>query len=159
LTITGTGGGQTHTTSIELVVQQTPTTELIIDNVNAVFTGSWPTTTTGAGTGLFYGASYRVNYAGTGLDTAKWSFNVPTAGQWQVYAMWRSGTNRATNAKYTVNYAGGSTVVTVNQQTNGGVWMNLGTFNFNTAAYSIVLNDNANGVVIADAIRLVYAGS
>ena len=51
------------------------------------------------------------------------------AGQYEVYAQWTRHANRATDATYTVTHAGGSTPVAVNQQ--------------------------ANGYVIADAIRLV----
>ena len=75
-----------------------------------------------------------------------------------MYARWTSWPNRATNAKYTINRAGGSNVVQVNQEVNGGSWQSLGTFSFNVGAYSIVLSDNANEIVIADAIRLVPAG-
>jgi len=128
--------------------------EIVVDNPAATFVGSWPTSTSVAG---YYGANYQSHAAGTGANTATWYFNIPTAGNWQVYARWTSSTNRATNAKYTVNYQGGSTVVTKNQETNGGSWQLLGTFPFNAAAYSVRLTDNANEYVIADAIRLVPA--
>jgi hypothetical protein len=147
--------------NLEAVFEVIPLQPTIVDNADPGFSvvGSWTTSTQNAGTGRYYGPSYSYNFAGTGSDTATWSFTIPQAGQWQVYAMWYSGSNRATNAKYTVNYEGGSAVVTVNQQVNGGVWNILGTYNFDAASYSVVLNDNANNVVVADAIHLVYVGS
>ena len=61
----------------------------------------------------------------------------PTATQsFQVYARWVAQATNATNATYTVapNTAGSTaTVITVNQQQNGGTWYYLGTFNLNTA--------------------------
>jgi len=129
--------------------------EIVIDNAKAVFTGTWPSSSTFTG---YYGSGYKYHSGGTGINKATWSFNIPTAGSWQVYARWTSSANRATNAKYTVNHASGSTTVTKNQEANGGSWQSLGTFNFNVAAYSVRLSDNADEYVIADAIRLVPAG-
>jgi len=128
-----------------------PPAEIIVDNPAAAYLGTWPTSTAIVG---YYGSNYQSHATGTGANTATWSFSIPSAGNWQVYAIWTSGTNRATNAKYTVNYQDSSTVVTVNQQVNGGSWQSLGTFAFNAAAYSVRLTDNANGYVIADAIRI-----
>jgi hypothetical protein len=130
--------------------------EIIVDNPAAAFVGTWPTSTSTAG---YYGSNYQTHAAGTGSNTATWSFTIPTAGSWTVYARWTALSNRASNAKYTVNSAGGSAVVTVNQQASGGTWVSLGTFTFNAGSYSIRLSDNANGYVIADAVRLVKGGA
>ena len=137
--------------AIRLVPAAAPS-EIIVDNPAAAFVGTWSTSTSTAG---YYGSNYQYNSAGTGTHTAQWSFTIPSAGSWQVYARWTGGSNRATNAPYTVNHAGGSTTVIKNQEVNGGSWQLLGTFPFNAAAYSVRLTDNANEIVIADAIRLV----
>ena len=126
--------------------------EIIVDNVNAVYAGAWSSSTSMPG---YYGTNYQYKYSGTGTNTATWSFNVPTTGAWEVFAMWTSYSNRATNAPYTINHAGGSTVVRVNQEINNGQWVSLGVFNFNAGAASIVLSDDANEIVIADAIKLI----
>jgi hypothetical protein len=138
----------------DIVCTGTLPTEIIVDNPAAVFVGSWPSSTSVAG---YYGSNYQYHAAGTGSNTATWSFTIPTAGYWQVYAWWTSSSNRATNAPYAVGYSGGSVLVTVNQQVNGGSWQSLGTFSFNAGTYTVRLTDNANGNVIADAIRLVPA--
>ncbi|GGE07873.1 hypothetical protein GCM10011571_06400 [Marinithermofilum abyssi] len=45
---------------------------------------------------------------------------------------------------------------TVNQRTGGGQWIYLGTWNFSQGAgIKVVLSDNADGIVVADAVRLV----
>ena len=130
-----------------------PPSEIIVDDVDAVFAGTWfgPTTTTSG----YYGTGYRYRTAGTGSRTATWGFTIPTAGSYEVYAWWTSGANRATNAPYTVNHAGGSSTVRVSQRVGGGSWQSLGVYSFDTGSASVRLSDDADGVVIADAIRLI----
>jgi 5-hydroxyisourate hydrolase-like protein (transthyretin family) len=132
---------------------------IIVDDVNAVFVGSWTLSTATSG---YYGSGYRYHAAGTGANTATWSFNIPTAGSWEVYARWTSSSTRATNALYTIYHATryplwtvSLTGVQLNQQVNGGSWQSLGTYPFDAGAYWVRLSDSANGIVVADAIRLV----
>jgi hypothetical protein len=85
-----------------------------------------------------------------------WHLDIPLTGRYQVYARWTAHPNRATNATYQVHHDAGTTPVTVNQQTHGAQWHLLGSFNFTQGgAYQVDLTDQANGRVIADAIRLV----
>lgn len=95
---------------------------------------------------------------GAAPNSVHWPLNPPQAGAYQVFAKWTAYPNRATDAKYTVHYSGGQTTVTVNQQTNGGTWNLLGTFNLDAASY-VELTDQANGYVIADAVRIVGTGT
>jgi hypothetical protein len=78
-------------------------------------------------------------------------------GDYNVYAWWITGSSRATNAPYTINYDGGSETVRVNQKATNGQWNLLGTypFRFGTSG-DVVLSDgpDADGVVIADAIMV-----
>jgi uncharacterized protein RhaS with RHS repeats len=93
---------------------------------------------------------------GAAPNSATWTPNVAQAGQYEVYAQWTQHANRATDATYTVTHAGGSTPVAVNQQANGGVRNLLGIFSLSPGpAHNVTLTDQANGYVIADAIRLV----
>ena len=80
---------------------------------------------------------------------------VPTTGSWELFARWTSHSNRASDAPFTVYHAGGSTTVPKNQRLNGGEWVSLGVYSFNAGAGSVVLSDDANGVVVADAIKIV----
>ncbi|MFZ1748271.1 MAG: RHS repeat-associated core domain-containing protein, partial [Nitrospirales bacterium] len=91
--------------------------------------------------------------------TATWGLSVPTTGTYDVYARWAADAGNATNASYTVHYAGGTTAVPMNQTQNGGQWNLLGTFNLNPASNSKVeLSDQANGRVVADAVMVVPSG-
>jgi hypothetical protein len=134
-----------------------PGTSIVIDNSEAIFDpdGDWITYSGSAPT---YGADCRYNEAGIGADTCTWTPDIPQAGNYKVYAWWIWGDLRATNAPYTINYNGGSETVRVNQKESGsgGQWNELGTeayyFAAGTSGY-VVLSDDADGVVLADAIR------
>jgi hypothetical protein len=52
--------------------------------------------------------------------------------------------------------AGGSSTVDVDQEVNGGAWYSLGSFSFDAGLASVVLSDDADGVV-ADAVKQIYA--
>jgi hypothetical protein len=126
--------------------------EVIVDDVSASFVGTWKLST---GISGYYGSGYRINDAGSGSATATWDFTVPTEGSWEVFARWTSYDIRATNAPYTVNHKHGSTVVRFNQKVNGGLWISLGIFSFDAGSASVVLSDDADGWVCADAIKIV----
>lgn len=141
-----------------------PVNELILDNGDAGFSrsGGWTNLTNT----LAYGLDYEYHAAGNGSGHATWSFgNLPT-GAYEVFAKWIPFSNRATNAPYTVLDAGATLgTVLVNQQqfptgeqSNGITWQSLGFFSTATGTLNVRLNDNANGLVIADAIRIVKDG-
>lgn len=116
-------------------------------------------------TGQGYGNDVQYISAGTGLNNATWTPNLTATGFYNVYVSWTTHPNRATNANYTIYYSGGSYSFTVNQEnyannTTGGSsgewsgWYYAGTFNFSSGMNGkVVLNDNANEYVIADAVK------
>ncbi len=128
--------------------------ELIADDASTgvEITGTWMATATSAG---FLGDGYRFHVAGDGGNRVRWGF--PSNGasaNYEVFARWTSGPNRASNATYTVRHAGGPTDIKVDQRRDGGTWRSLGTFSFAPAAgQGVSLSDRADGVVVADAIR------
>jgi hypothetical protein len=106
-----------------------------------------------------YGADYRYHLPGSGNAVATWSFTVPAAGQYEAFAWWSVSSNRATNAPYTTQHRDGLSTVRVNQRQTGGQWVSLGSHLFDAATpYGITLTDDADGYVIADAVRLVHTG-
>ena len=89
--------------------------------------------------GLGYvGTDYPVHVAGSGASTSTWTLAVPATGAYQAYARWTRHPNRATNARSTVDHAGGATVVMVNQEAGGGSWQALGAFSFNAGNTTVV---------------------
>jgi len=133
--------------------------------------GIWAETTSGKGYGrtsypidinnnVFENGKYRYATAGSGA-WARWTANIPSDGSYHVYVSYKAYTDRAQNAVYTVNHAGGSTEITVNQQHHGSTWVDLGSFFFKKGSSiehsSVTLNKNneaENGsIIIADAVR------
>ncbi|MCX7919919.1 MAG: polysaccharide deacetylase family protein [bacterium] len=123
-------------------------------------TGSWFSAET-AGAGFYgaYGSNYYYSNPGAGR-TAMWTPNLLIPGLYRVYAWWDTSTadiNRASNAPYTIGYAGGTTTVYVDQRQIGFQWRLLGTYPFSAGTTGYVrLTDTANGVVIADAIKFIH---
>ncbi|WP_415407782.1 hypothetical protein ACLHDG_04420 [Sulfurovum sp. CS9] len=66
-------------------------------------------------------------------SSAIWTPTLPEAGSYYVY-VWYSGSSsydRDTNADYTVNHAGGSETIVIDQNQGSGDWVSLGVFSFN----------------------------
>lgn len=138
--------------------------ELIIDDTDPGFSTSYAQDAWQAyveTNGEHYGDSHYYNtQIGGGEDTATWSFDVPQAGRYNVYAWWWEGSWRPTDVPYTVNHLNGSTTVRVNQQADGGQWNLLGTFDFQDQGSVTVFDDASSGDdVVADAVRVVHVGS
>ncbi len=141
-----------------------PPAESIVDDGDAAYgeTNGWTNFTNT----LAYQLDAEQHPAGDGSGFADWDFTGLPAGNYQVFAKWIPFSDRATNAPYTI-YDGATPLATVrvNQQvmpsgdqSNGVVWQSLGTFNEFTGKLTVRLNDNANGTVVADAIRVVSGG-
>ncbi len=126
----------------------------ISDNWDATFVGPWQGSTwTGGGTP--YGPDFQHKLGSGGTNTATWKTDIPVQGTYSVYTRWSQNTDRPTNAPYTIYYEGGSDSVLVNQVTNGGRWMYLGSYPYDVNTYSVLLTDNVptNKRIIADAIK------
>lgn len=89
--------------------------------------------------------------------TATYTFTVAQDGNYNVWAWWRAQPSWATDTPFTVNFNGGSQTIRLNQEQNGGVWYKLGTDTFpfvTTAPGSVVLGNDADDFVVADAIKV-----
>ncbi len=123
------------------------------DRQNTQAVGTWPVVTT---PGAFQGIDYQTHAAGTGANTFTWNLNIPQDGTYQVLVKYPAVTGATTSAPYTVTHSTGTTNTTVNQTTNAGTWVSLGSFAFTQATPAkITLSDNAAGTVVADAVKLV----
>ena len=143
--------------SNQAVVTTPARTEYIIDEEAATYQGSWTTST--CDPSLAYNGDYRY-YSTASSETAwaKWTPNLEASGNYNVYCMYRSGSNRSAKAPYTVYWNGGSQTVQVNQTANGGTWVTLVTnkpFAAGTTGYTKLGNGTGESskVVIADAVK------
>jgi len=136
--------------------------EIIIDNTDPGFSvaGFW-LTYSGAPY-PHYGVDFRYSPAGAGDDTATFRPNITVAGDYEVFIWFGTSPYGATDAPWTINYDGGSHTVTVNllgPAGGGGYWLSLGSYPFAAGtAGTVVTTDDANGYVVADAIRLLQVG-
>ncbi|MDW7679001.1 MAG: putative glycoside hydrolase [bacterium] len=152
--------------------------EIVIDNDDqsgqATSPGSQPTEYTGAWQKMIKDISdyyawfvgswmdcYGLHYAlpGDGSRTATFRPTIGVSGPYQVYEWHGSldGTQEASNAPYEIRHAGGTSVGIIDQSKNHGKWNYIGTYNFvaGTSGY-LKISNNANGVVIADAVKFVF---
>jgi hypothetical protein len=102
--------------------------------------------------------------------TATFRPTIGVAGEYEVYEWhgWHADRNQtqdthqeASNIQATIQHAGGSNVVTVDQTRNYGQWNYLGTFYFDRGTNGFIRysTDGANGVVIADAVMFKFTGN
>ncbi len=136
-------------------------TEMIVDNGDpsgVTLTGAWTASTFTPG---YHGANYlHDGNTGKGTKSVRFTPNLPAAGSYEVFARWTSNPGRANNVPIDIVSAGGTTTVTVNQQTNGGQWNSLGIFSFaaGSAGSVLVRTNGTNGYVIADAVKFAVSG-
>ncbi|MBD5204706.1 MAG: xanthan lyase [Bacteroidales bacterium] len=95
-------------------------------------------------------------------SAAAWYADIPEDGEYAVYVSYKTLPNSTEDARYTVNYSGGSKEFKVNQTMGGGTWIYLGTFPLE-AGYSDTepvvtlsnVSDKADGrIVTADAVKI-----
>src|SRR5262249_7601072 len=109
-----------------------------------------------------YGGTLRYHAAGTGANTASWQISLPS-GYYKVQATWNGDLTHADNAPYSI-YDGTTFLqtVAVNQRSDpvgdlvGNIkFQTLATVQVTSGTLRVVLSDNANGYIVADAVRFV----
>ncbi|MDI6782796.1 MAG: fibronectin type III domain-containing protein [bacterium] len=133
------------------------TAAFIVDNDTSGYTatGSWSLVTT---TGTYGGTHRQIAASTSPTATATWRPTISTAGFYPVYVWYRSGSDRVTDARYTVVHSGGTTDLVIHQQRDGWTWKWLGTYYFDagTTGFVRVTNQSASPtgkIVVADAAR------
>jgi hypothetical protein len=107
-----------------------------------------------------YGRNYRFARPASTNDTAKYRFNVPARGYYNVSARWPANSGYNASTPIGIRTTSGLRWVRVNQQRNGGRWVSLGTFNLAAGdAEKVVISrwTSGRGYVIADAVRITAA--
>ncbi|MER5212221.1 DNRLRE domain-containing protein [Streptomyces sp. NPDC002838] len=128
---------------------------VLVDNSDTQHTSSTGTWTKGNSTGQ-QGYDHATHAAGTGTDAFTWTLNIPKDGTYTAYAKLPQVTGATTTAKYTVTHDGGTTDKTINQTSNTGTWVSLGSYSFKQGnAAKLQLFENSGGVVVADGVKLV----
>lgn len=93
---------------------------------------------------------------------AAWYADIPADGEYAIYVSYKTLPDSTKDARYTVNYSGGTKEYKVNQQMGGSTWIYLGTFPLESG-YSdiepiVTLTNHTDGetgtIVTADAIKI-----
>lgn len=81
-------------------------------------------------------------YTTVSADTCyvTWTPNLPQSGDYEVFAYIPS-INATANARYQINYSGGTQTVVINQTNYSDEWVSLGTYSFNTSGGYVYLDD------------------
>lgn len=93
---------------------------------------------------------------------AQWFADIPEDGNYAVYVSYKTLPNSTEDARYTVNYDGGSRDFIVNQTMGGGTWIYLGTFPLRSGysdstpvvSLSNLSNLSDGKIVTADAVKI-----
>lgn len=131
---------------------------IVIDDKQAKLEGKW---TSGTGLKGYVGEHYQ--YAGKGdKASARFEFNVPASGRYEVRIAYGTHENRATNVPVEIQAANGSKVVRVNMRQappleNG--FLSLGPWQFETGKPGAVIfsTDGVDGFVHIDAVQVLPA--
>lgn len=132
--------------------------DTIVDNIDTGFTTAGTGWNANTGVSGFWGRNY-LSDGTSGSDAtskyARWTPDIPVAGTYKIYMRWSASANRPDAAPLEIHYDGGvDTSKTVNQQTDGGTWKEVGTYTLaaGTSNY-VVLYGSDPGFTIADAVR------
>jgi hypothetical protein len=129
---------------------------VVVDDADAELKGF---ETTSASVSPFVGVGYRHDgNKDRGKQQAWFRAELPAAGKYEVRLAYTANPNRATNLAVAVAHTGGKTVVKIDQRKKppiDGLWVSLGTFQFEKGKGATVLIDNteADGFVVIDAVQ------
>ena len=160
------GGMVKFSDTKRFTISNTLPAEIVLDDGDMGYSDSndWTVSTAGGG----YDGDYKHD-GNTGTSGGKWAIWQPGTldGTYEVSLFWKAYANRASNAKVRIYHVNGSLTgpngkydeFTVNMQqgdTAVGEWHQVGgTFVMDAGDYVGIINDGANGFVIADAVKFV----
>ena len=134
--------------------------EFIVDNGDfyTIETGSF----TNSNVSPFFGSRSRLGNAAGDTQITYYPTSDLDCNRTEVYARWTEFSSRATNARYTVHHAAGTTEVFVDQTINGFQWNLLGTWDMGctlggefTFMHRVIADHNASGTLNIDGMRFV----
>src|SRR5690606_22928348 len=92
---------------------------IVMDNTDSsgiTLTGAWVGSTTTNG---YIGSNYlHDDNTGKGAKSVRFTPTIPAAGDYEIFARWTAGGNRADNVPIDIVRTGGTSTVTVNQKLN-----------------------------------------
>jgi FAD dependent oxidoreductase len=129
---------------------------LVLDDDAAEKRGTWGSSSSVSG---HIGEHYlHDNNQQKGELSATYRFTLKQPGTYDVRIAYTPNANRATNVPITVEHAGGTAAVTLNERTAPNLdktFRSVGKFKFGEQATIIISNTSTNGYVVIDAVQLL----
>jgi len=126
-------------------------------NLFSISGGNWSTGTSQPD--RWCEGSYRFRAGNQILSTATWQLKIPQTGVYRISVWYPASSNRATNSPFTVVHRNGEDTTRINQRENGGQWVELGEYEFESNTGSVYLTNDIGGsadLVLADAVRAEF---
>ena len=83
----------------------------------------------------------------------KFHIQVPTDGNYEIFALWNDRGHRSKNVPYNIVHADGKKTISIDQNVNGGTWNSLGKYRLTPEGSSVdVTIESANDFMVVDAI-------
>jgi hypothetical protein len=129
---------------------------VVLDNADEGVERSGAWTRSSERVAAMYGRDYELAEPGSEARFT-WTLAPPRAGRFVVQACWSAGENRTNAAAYRFGPTGGPMQsAAVDQTVGGGVWWDIGTVELDAGQpCRVELGAAADGIVVADAVRLV----
>jgi hypothetical protein len=154
-TVTGASRSQLEAVQRDMAEEdRLPEYSQVVDNTAADRFAA-PGWKTGGTDDLAHGGSYAAS--ASGAKDARFRFEVPTSGAYSVYAWWPVGEGNSAKARFGVKTSSGTKWSTVDQTSDGGTWIPIGTYDMRAGDYDAVSVSvgEGSGVAVADAVALV----
>lgn len=141
-----------------------PTGTVVVDNADpgfAVVAGEWGTCKAGDCSGTCYGPDFRFADPKCAPCKARFEFNAPAAGAFDVWIWWPSGEDRATNTPFVITVGRGAPLkLDVDQRGSGDDWFWLAQIECQAGELvRVEVSGSDTGYANADAVALTPAGS
>jgi len=123
-------------------------------DAQCVVSGNW---TASSNVGGYFNTGYWWRSTGSSSDLAEFKAHLDSPKTMVVEAWWPAASDRSSSAPFIIFDGNGNQLDTVyvNQKTNGGQWVTLGTYDFTAGWNSVALSrwTTPGSVVVADAVR------
>jgi cell wall-associated NlpC family hydrolase len=112
----------------------------------------------GSGVGqVSYGGGYVYTGSDPGVGPARFKVRIPTSNDYTVYAWWPDSSSNTDAARFGIDTASGRQWTAVDQTTDGGIWIKLGTYAMKKGERTIQVTAKSAGTAnaVADAVAVV----
>ena len=146
------GGAGIASAAYSQVVDSADSSRFYVNSASHWYTSSWNSQR--------YGSNYKYHWPSSSDYYAWYKVNMPAAGNYAVYGWWGADPGYNSSAAYWIWTTNGWVKKNVDQRTNGGKWVYLGTYAMNAEDDWDICVDygrysSSTGYIISDAVRII----